>query len=98
MRYTVVYGRAPNNYAAFVPMLPVVVVSAPTLAELEQEALSAIAFQLEDTDQAGAPIEVELVAHDAYTGPLLTLAGELVTPPVAPAHCDRRQDGPSDAL
>jgi predicted RNase H-like HicB family nuclease len=86
MRYTVVYEQAPRNYAAFVPMLPVVVVTAPTLTELEQEAASAIAFHLRDTDQAGAPIEVELVTHDAYTGPMLTLAGELVTPPVAPAR------------
>lgn len=83
MRYTVVYEQAPSNYAAFVPMLPVVVVTAPTLAALARDAESAIAFHLRDTDQAAEPIEVELVAHDDYTGPMRTLAGDVVAAPVA---------------
>jgi predicted RNase H-like HicB family nuclease len=85
MRYTVVYDRTAQNYGAYVPHLPVVVIVADTFAELEQEARSAIAFHLEGTEREGEPFEVELVADADYDGDMITLDGKRIPAKVAPS-------------
>jgi predicted RNase H-like HicB family nuclease len=83
MRYAVVYEEGPNNYNAFVPELPVVLVVANTLEELAAEAREAIEFHLEGEGRpvAAGSIEVELVAGDDYDGDMLTITGARVPLP-----------------
>ena len=47
MRYTVVYERSPNNYAAYVPDLPGCVATGDTLDDVKANIRSAIAFHIE---------------------------------------------------
>ena len=83
MRYAVVYGQTPNNYSAFVPELPIVVVVGDTLEELAAEAREAITFHLEGEGCEAEAFEIDLIAFDTYDGDLLTLAGERI--PARPA-------------
>lgn len=78
MRYVVVYGQTPNNYSAYVPELPIVVVVGDSLEELAAEAREAITFHLEEEGRVDETVEVDLVAAEDYTGDMLTLAGERV--------------------
>jgi predicted RNase H-like HicB family nuclease len=88
MRYTVVYERAPSNYSAYVPHLPVVVVVGDTLEELAAEAREAIGFHLEGLGRVDDSIEIELVGAADYDGDLVTLTGERV-----PARSVRQATG-----
>jgi predicted RNase H-like HicB family nuclease len=78
MRYTVVYERAPGNYCAYVPHLPVILVVGDTLEGLAAEAREAIDFHLEGQGRADDAVEVELVAGADYDGDLITPTGERV--------------------
>jgi predicted RNase H-like HicB family nuclease len=53
MRYAVVIEKAENNYSAYVPDLPGCVATGTTIAELEDEIRSAIAFHLEGMREDG---------------------------------------------
>jgi predicted RNase H-like HicB family nuclease len=53
MRYAVVIEKAENNYSAYVPDLPGCVATGATIAELEDEIRSAIAFHLEGMREDG---------------------------------------------
>jgi len=85
MRYAVVYEQGPNNYNAYVPELPVILVVADTLEELATEAREAIAFHLEGEGREAEAFEIDLVAFDEYDGDMLTLAGERVPARPAPS-------------
>lgn len=85
MRYAVVYEQGPNNYNAYVPELPVVLVVADTLEELAREAREAITFHLEGEGREAEAFEIDLVAFDEYDGDLLTLAGERIPARPAPS-------------
>ena len=47
MRYTVVFEKAPNNYAAYVPDLPGCIATGKTREEVERNIREAISFHLE---------------------------------------------------
>ncbi len=53
MRYAVVIEKAENNYSAYVPDLPGCVATGATIAEVEDEIRSAIAFHLEGMREDG---------------------------------------------
>jgi predicted RNase H-like HicB family nuclease len=53
MRYAVVIEKAENNYSAYVPDLPGCVATGATIAEVEDELRSAIAFHLEGMREDG---------------------------------------------
>jgi len=90
MRYAVVYGRTLNNYSAYVPDLPVVVVVGDMLEELAAEAREAIAFHLEGEGREAEAFEIDLVAFDDYDGDLLTLAGERIPARPVPSPATRQ--------
>ncbi len=56
MKYAVVYEKAPNNYAAYVPDLPGCVSTGATREEVERNIREAIAFHLEGMQLDGEPI------------------------------------------
>jgi predicted RNase H-like HicB family nuclease len=56
VRYTVVVGRAANNYSAYVPDLPGCVATGATVAEAETQIREAIEFHLEGLREDGLPI------------------------------------------
>ncbi len=56
MKYAVVYEKAPNNYAAYVPDLPGCVSTGATREEVERNIREAIAFHLEGIRLDGEPI------------------------------------------
>lgn len=56
MKYAVVYEKAPNNYAAYVPDLPGCVSTGATREEVERNIREAIAFHLEGMRMDGDPI------------------------------------------
>ena len=56
MRYTVVYERAPSNYAAYVPDLPGCVATGGTLDEVKQNIREAISFHLDGLRLEQEPI------------------------------------------
>jgi len=47
MKYTVVYEKAPENYAAYVPDLPGCVATGATLDEVKENIRGAISFHIE---------------------------------------------------
>jgi predicted RNase H-like HicB family nuclease len=53
MKYAVVYERAPNNYAAYVPDLPGCVAAAKTLDETRRLMRGAIQMHIEAIREAG---------------------------------------------
>ena len=53
MKYTVVFERAPTNFAAYVPDLPGCVASSDTREEVEALIREAIAFRLEGLRENG---------------------------------------------
>jgi predicted RNase H-like HicB family nuclease len=56
MKYTVVYERAPSNYAAYVPDLPGCVATGGTLDEVQRSIREAIAFHLDGLRLEREPI------------------------------------------
>ncbi|MBI4497131.1 MAG: type II toxin-antitoxin system HicB family antitoxin [Chloroflexi bacterium] len=56
MRYVVVYEKAPNNYAAYVPDLPGCIATGATRQEVERNIREAIAFHLEGLRLEHEPI------------------------------------------
>ena len=76
MRYIVVYDQTQRNYSAYVPLLPVVVITGRTMASLEANACSAIKAHLRGTAGEAEPVEVELVHAADYSGDMLTLDGQ----------------------
>ena len=54
--YLVVIGRAPNNYAAWVPDLPVCVSVGDTLTEMRAMIKEAIEFHIEFLEECGDPV------------------------------------------
>jgi len=56
MRYAVVIEKAAGNYSAYVPDLPGCVATGATIAEVEAEIRSAIAFHVEGLRQDGLPV------------------------------------------
>jgi predicted RNase H-like HicB family nuclease len=58
MKYLVVIEKAERNYAAYVPDLPGCVATAPTLDELHQNVLSAVALHLAGLREDGLPVPV----------------------------------------
>jgi predicted RNase H-like HicB family nuclease len=55
-RYAVVFEKAPDNYAAYVPDLPGCVSTGATREEVERNIREAIAFHLEGMRLEGEPI------------------------------------------
>lgn len=56
MKYTVVYEKAPNNYAAYVPDLPGCVATGKTRHEVERLIREAIALHLENLREHNEPV------------------------------------------
>ncbi len=56
MKYVVVFERAPNNWAAYVPDLPGCVAAAETREETKQLIREAIHYHLELMRENGEPI------------------------------------------
>ena len=56
MKYTVVYEKAPRNYAAYVPDLPGCVATGRSRADVERNIRDAIAFHLEGLRNEGEDI------------------------------------------
>ncbi len=56
MKYAVVFEKASNNYAAYVPDLPGYVATGGTRKEIERNIREAIAFHLEGMREDGEPI------------------------------------------
>jgi predicted RNase H-like HicB family nuclease len=56
MKYAVVYEKAPNNYAAYVPDLPGCVATGVTREDVEQHIREAIAFHLEGLRTENQPV------------------------------------------
>ncbi|MGH2958909.1 MAG: type II toxin-antitoxin system HicB family antitoxin [Solirubrobacterales bacterium] len=56
MRYAIVIERAAANYSAYVPDLPGCVATGATVAEVESEIRSAIAFHLDAMREDGLPV------------------------------------------
>jgi len=56
MKYTVVYERAPSNYAAYVPDLPGCVATGATLEEVKDSIREAIAFHVHGLKLEGEPV------------------------------------------
>ena len=73
MKYVVVYEKAPNNYAAYVPDLPGCVATGAALDETRVMIREAIEFHLEGMRENGDPIPepsatlAEVVEVDAPT-------------------------------
>jgi predicted RNase H-like HicB family nuclease len=55
-KYAVVFEKAPNNYAAYVPDLPGCVSTGATREEVERNIREAIEFHLEGMRLEGEPI------------------------------------------
>jgi predicted RNase H-like HicB family nuclease len=62
MKYTVVFEKAPNNWAAYVPDLPGCVTTGPTLEETRRLIAEAIEFHIEglrlDGEQVPEPTTI----------------------------------------
>ncbi len=56
MKYAVVFEKAPNNYAAYVPDLPGCVATGAPREEVERHIREAIAFHLEGMREENLPI------------------------------------------
>jgi predicted RNase H-like HicB family nuclease len=56
MKYAVVFEKAPNNWAAYVPDLPGCVTTAPTLEDARRLIAEAIEFHVEGLRLRGAPV------------------------------------------
>jgi len=56
MRYAVVFEKAENNYAAYVPDLPGCVATGQTIEETEREIREAIEFHLRGMREDNLPI------------------------------------------
>jgi predicted RNase H-like HicB family nuclease len=55
-RYAVVYEKAPNNWAAYVPDLPGCITTGRTLQDAKQNIREAIQLHLETMAEVGEPI------------------------------------------
>lgn len=55
-KYTVVFERAPNNYAAYVPDLPGCVATAQSREEVERLIREAIALHIESLREHNEPV------------------------------------------
>ena len=56
MKYTVIFERAPNNWAAYVPDLPGCVTTGSTLEETRRLIAEAIEFHIEGLRMDGDPV------------------------------------------
>jgi predicted RNase H-like HicB family nuclease len=56
MMYTVVFERAPESFAAYVPDLPGCVATGETREEVESLIREAISFHIEGLREAGEPV------------------------------------------
>ena len=56
MKYTVVFEKAPENYAAYVPDLPGCIATGSTRDEIERNIREAIAFHLDGLKEDGEPL------------------------------------------
>ncbi len=56
MQYTIVIGKAPSNYAAYVPDLPGCVATGATREEAVREMRQAIEFHIESLREHGEPV------------------------------------------
>jgi predicted RNase H-like HicB family nuclease len=56
LKYTVVFERAPDNFAAYVPDLPGCVATGVTRAEVERNIREAIAFHIDGLREDGQPV------------------------------------------
>jgi predicted RNase H-like HicB family nuclease len=56
VKYTVVFEKAPNNYAAYVPDLPGCVATGRTREEVERNIREAIALHLDGMSEDGEPM------------------------------------------
>jgi len=56
MKYPVVIEKGPNNYAAYVPDLPVCVATGKTRGEVDRNTREAIELRLEGMREGGLPI------------------------------------------
>ena len=56
MKYTVVFEKAPNNWAAYVPDLPGCVSTGPTLEDVRRLIAEAIEFHIEGLRLDGEPV------------------------------------------
>jgi predicted RNase H-like HicB family nuclease len=56
MKYTVVFEKAPDNWAAYVPDLPGCVTTAPTIEEARRLIAEAIEFHIEGLRVDGEPV------------------------------------------
>jgi predicted RNase H-like HicB family nuclease len=56
MKYTVIFERAPDNWAAYVPDLPGCVSTASTLADARRLIAEAIEFHIEGLRMDGEPV------------------------------------------
>ena len=56
MRYAVIFEKAPENWAAYVPDLPGCVTTAPTLEETRRLIAEAIEFHIEGLRLNGDPV------------------------------------------
>jgi predicted RNase H-like HicB family nuclease len=76
MRYTVVYDQTERNFGAYIPHLPIVVITGRTLAELTTNAHEAILLHLRGTLAADESVEIDLVPASDYQGDIHTLEGK----------------------
>ena len=56
MRYAVVIEKANGNYSAYVPDLPGCVATGATVADVQREIRTAIAFHLDGLREDGLPV------------------------------------------
>jgi predicted RNase H-like HicB family nuclease len=56
MKFTVVFEKAPANYAAYVPDLPGCIATGSTRDEVERNIREAIAFHVDGLKEDGEPV------------------------------------------